>query len=46
MKVPFSSLPFSSPNGHHMLPPEIKFAQMLPWFDRHLGMPTKTNAAR
>lgn len=27
------------PNGHHMLPPDIKFEQILRWFDRHLGEP-------
>jgi serine/threonine protein kinase len=27
------------PNGHHMLPLDVKFEQMLRWFDRHLGKP-------
>jgi pimeloyl-ACP methyl ester carboxylesterase len=29
------------PNGHHMLPPAVKFEQMQRWFDRHLGTPAK-----
>jgi predicted esterase len=27
------------PTGNHMLPPTVKFAHMLPWFDQHLGRP-------
>ena len=34
------------PGGHHMLPPEVKFAQMLPWFDRHLGVPARLQPKR
>jgi hypothetical protein len=29
------------PNGHHMLPSEVKCKRMLPWFDRHLGTPAR-----
>jgi predicted esterase len=34
------------PNGHHMLPPEVKFAKMLPWFDKHLGTPARLRATK
>jgi dienelactone hydrolase len=32
--------------GHHMLAPDVKFARMLPWFDRHLGAPARLPPAR
>jgi predicted esterase len=34
------------PNGHHMLPPQVKFAKMLPWFDQRLGVPAILPATR
>jgi pimeloyl-ACP methyl ester carboxylesterase len=34
------------PNGHHMLPPAVKFARMLPWYDQHLGAPVKAGVRR
>jgi predicted esterase len=34
------------PDGHHMLPPAIKFEHALRWFDRHLGKPAGLEAAR
>jgi hypothetical protein len=34
------------PNGHHMLPPAVKFEQAIRWFDRHLGKPAGAEAAR
>ena len=37
---------YAHPGGHHMLPPEVKFAQMLRWFDRHLGTPTRLQPKR
>ena len=37
---------YMHPNGHHMLSPEVKFAQMLPWFDRHLGTPARLQPKR
>ena len=33
---------FVHPDGHHMLPPAVKFPQALRWYDRHLGVPVKT----
>lgn len=33
------------PNGHHMLRPDVKFPQMLRWFDRHLGTPVRAPRA-
>jgi hypothetical protein len=27
------------PGGHHMLPPSVKFAKAIQWFDTHLGKP-------
>jgi dienelactone hydrolase len=29
------------PGGHHMLPSQVKFAKILPWFDQRLGMPVR-----
>lgn len=26
-------------NGHHMLPPDVKFSKALQWYDKHLGKP-------
>ena len=37
---------FIHPNGHHMLPPELKFARTLRWFDQHLGAPAKAPERR
>ncbi len=34
------------PNGHHMLPPLVKFDQIQRWFDQHLGTPTQAQATR
>jgi dienelactone hydrolase len=34
------------PGGHHMLAPDVKFARMLPWFDRHFGAPARLQPAR
>jgi predicted esterase len=34
------------PRGHHMLPPQVKFAKIVPWFDQHLGVPTRLPAKR
>jgi dienelactone hydrolase len=34
------------PGGHHMLAPDVKFARVLPWFDRHLGAPARLPPAR
>jgi pimeloyl-ACP methyl ester carboxylesterase len=34
------------PDGHHMLPPTVKFARMLRWYDLHLGTPAKAGVRR
>src|SRR5262249_62456 len=34
------------PGGHHMLAPDVKFARVLPWLDRHFGAPARLPPTR